>query len=434
MATASERAAVTMATPSLEVVRELAEPHPVPCLSVYLPTHRNVPDNRVDRPAFRHLVAALEMALSSAHRREEIERLLRPFRLLTDDQRFWEHTRDGLAVLASDGTAQVFLLQRPVRPLALVTKRFHLMPLLRIVAALEQFHLLALTSREARIFEGTSWHGAAGRHAARAAIDRLDPVPLPPPAGSAAAAGALLRGDVVDEEILEPHRVKLGKGPAGMAAGDVVHGGYGSKQDEIDKNTEIFLRHVDEVVLREVSLPTGLPLVLVAGGRLAATFRGLSKNPLLQPEHVGKDPHLLSAADLAGAAVEVVTRAREERVAREVAAFGAARDRDLASGDPADIGRAAVAGRVATLFVEADRFEPLAFDRETGAIGTAGDGSITGNGDPPGDLSRSGGVAIQEEDLYGSLAETVLVKGGTIVALARNAMPTETGLAAIYRY
>jgi hypothetical protein len=433
MATASDRAAVTVETLSLEVVRELAEHHPAPCLSVYLPTHRNVPDNRVDRPSFRHLVSALEMALSTAHRREEIERLLRPFRLLADDQRFWEHTRDGLAVLASDGAAQVFLLQRPVRPLALVTKRFHLMPLLRIAAALERFNLLALTSREARVFEGTSWHGAAGRPSARATIDRLDPVPLPAASGSVATEGRLVRDDVIDEEILQPHRVKLGKGPAGMAAGAVVHGGFGSKQDEVDKDTEIFLRHVDEVVHREVSEPSGLPLLLVADGRLAATFRGLSKNPLLHPEHVATDPHLLSAADLAAAGADVVARAREARIAREVAAFGVARDRALASGDPADIGRAAVAGRVATLFVEADRFEPLAFDRETGAIGTAG-GLPPGFGAPPADLSRSGGVAIQEEDIYGSLAETVLVKGGTIVALARNAMPTETGLAAIYRY
>jgi len=88
----------------------------------------------------------------------------------------------------------------------------------------------------------------------------------------------------------------------------------------------------------------------------------------------------------------VFAQAREARVAREVTAFGKARDRGHASGDPADNPRAAVAGRVATLFVD------------------------------------------EAEDLYGSAAETVLAKGGTVVALVRNAIPTETGLAAIYRY
>jgi len=89
MHTASERAAaLTITALSLEAVRELLEPHPAPCLSVYLPTHRTVPDNRIDRPSFRHLVGALEMSLSAAHRRDEIDRLLRAFRLLADDQRW----------------------------------------------------------------------------------------------------------------------------------------------------------------------------------------------------------------------------------------------------------------------------------------------------------------------------------------------------------
>jgi hypothetical protein len=41
---------------------------------------------------------------------------------------------------------------------------------------------------------------------------------------------------------------------------------------------------------------------------------------------------------------------------------------------------------------------------------------------------------VQAEDLFGALAETVLLHGGGILSLERNAMPTETGVAAIYRY
>jgi hypothetical protein len=51
------------------------------------------------------------------------------------------------------------------------------------------------------------------------------------------------------------------------------------------------------------------------------------------------------------------------------------------------------------------------------------------------DLPRAGEQpAVVGEDLYGAVAETVFTKGGTIVMLAPNEMPTETGLAAIYRY
>lgn len=401
---------------SLAAIRGLLEPQTPPCLSVYLPTHRNVPDNTVDRPAFRHLVEALEMALSATQSRETIERLLRPLRTLAADARFWSHTRDGLAVLAAAGRARVFLLQRPVQPLALVTSRFHTLPLVRVAAALERFFLLALTSREARVYEGLAWHGTTGD-----TMGPLDPVPLVGRPGQP-PDDALARADVIDEETFQPHRVQRGMGIEG-----VVHGGTGSKQDDVDADTEIFLRHVDAVVRTQVSGRADLPLVLVAAARLAAEFHRLSANPHLLADHAAKDPHLLSTADLAAAVQPILTAARDRRIAKAVAAYEQARDRDQAAGDLADIARAAVAGRVATLLIEADRFEPGTVDRQTGAVAT--------DGETAADVSRRGAApAVRTTDLFGTLAETVLEHRGEIVPLARNAMPTESGVAAIYRW
>jgi hypothetical protein len=403
---------------SAAAVRSLVEPHQPPCLSLFLPTHRNVPDNRVDRPAYRHLVEALELALSVSKPRDEIERLLAPFRLLADDVGFWEHTRDGLAVFGSDGRARVFLLQRPVVPLALATRRFHTMPLVRAVMACDRFNVLALTSRSARVYEGTAWHDPDGTTA-----DVFDLVSL----SGQPATMDLTRGDVIDEETFEPHRVQRGMGPAGLGTSGVVHGGFGAKQDDTDADTEIFLRHVDDCVRDQVSRRSGLPLVLVAGGRLAAMFRGLSKNDLLIDEPIAKDPHLMADRELATEVAAVFRRAHLDRIGRELRAFRQARDRGLAASDLAEIARAAVAGQVATLLVESDRFEAGRFDRETGAIEF--------DGAAPADLSRTGDrAALRAEDLFGAVAETVLMHGGDVLALARNDMPTETGVAAIYRY
>lgn len=406
---------------STERVRALLEPPAPPCLSLYVPTHRNVPDNTVDLPAFRHLVEALELALSATQSRAASERLLHPFRLLEADRRFWEHTRDGLAVLAAAGWARVFVLQRPVQPLAMVASRFHTLPLVRAVTALDRFDVLALTSRQARVFSGRIWHDQRG-----ATPERLDPVPLVPAPGRPAVV-ELVREDVVSAETAEPHRVKHGSGPTGRAATAFVHGGFGAKRDDVDRDTEIFLRHVDEVVHEQVSRRTELPLVLVCQGRLAASFRGLATNPLLVDEHVDVDPHLLPAAALAAAVVPVFARARDARIARDLRAFAEARDRGLGAGDLADVARAAVAGQVATLLVEAERSEAGRLDRSSGTIGF--------DGPAAGDLSRTGDrPAAGGEDLYDAIAETVLAKGGAVVTVPRNALPTESGLAAIYRY
>lgn len=302
----------------------------------------------------------------------------------------------------------MFLLQQPVRPLAVIGDRFHTMPLIRAATALERFHVLALTSRTARLWAGRIWHDPRG-----AGRDRLDPVPLVSVPGGEPVE-VVLRSDTVSEETFQPHRVQHGTGPAGRAVAAAVHGGFGSKRDDIDRDTEIFLRHVDEVVHEQASRPAELPLVLVATPRLAAVFRGLSKNPLLLEEHVDLDPHLLPAADLGAAVAPVFTRAREDRIARELRGYGHARDHGLGSGDLAEVARAAVAGRVGTLLVEADRIEPGRHDRITGAV------VFGGPDDGP--------------DVLGSVAETVLAKGGTVVTLARIAMPTESGVAAIYRY
>jgi len=423
---AASASAIDFETVSAESIRPLLEPVVRPCLSLYLPTHRNVPENTVDRPAFRHLVEALELALALAHPRDQIERLLHPFHLLDADRRFWEHTRDGLAILAADGRATGFALQRPVTPLAMVTGRFHLLPLVRIVASLERFAILTLTSREAAVYEATAWHDVAGGPAAReVTVGPLDPLPLERPA--ARADEPLTRGEVVDEVVREPHRVYREMGPRGKADTRIIHGGAGSKQDDIDKDTEIFLRHVDAVVEGRVSRATDLPILLVAAAPLAATFRGLSRNPLLLEEHVPLDPHLMSRAELAAAIAPVFAAAHARRVARELAAFHRARERGLADEDFTAIAAAAVAGRIATLLVEADRFVPGSFDRRTGIVAT--------DGEPIGDRSRSGDQpAIHSEDVLGSVAETVLLHGGQIVSLARAAMPSPAPAAAIYRY
>jgi hypothetical protein len=206
-----------------------------------------------------------------------------------------------------------------------------------------------------------------------------------------------------------------------------VHGGFRSKQDDIDSDTEIFFRHVDELVQQNVSRRTELPLVLVALPELAAVFRGLSKNRMLLDDCVPHDPHLLSEDDLAARVTPIFDAARRRRIAHAVQLFEQARDRGLASSDLSDVARAAVAGKVATLLIEADRFETGRLDRRTGAIEIGGG--------HPRDLSRTGDEpAVQSEDLYGAVAEEVLLHGGGILSLDRKAMPTASGIAAIYRY
>jgi hypothetical protein len=86
------------------------------------------------------------------------------------------------------------------------------------------------------------------------------------------------------------------------------------------------------------------------------------------------------------------------------------------SGDLADVAKVAIAGRVETLLVEADRVIPGTLDRTAGSIHPAGRSSS------------------HVDDMLDDLAELVLCKAGEVVVVPRERMPTDSGLAAIYRF
>ncbi|MGH7668157.1 MAG: hypothetical protein ACRENQ_01590, partial [Gemmatimonadaceae bacterium] len=125
-----------------------------PCLSLYQPTHRSHPANQQDPIRFRNLVKTLEASLRREFAAKDVRPLLDPFLKLADDVEFWQHTFDGLAVLGAPGLFRVYRLQRPVPELAIVAESFHLKPLLRIRQSADRYHILGLSQRAVKLFQG----------------------------------------------------------------------------------------------------------------------------------------------------------------------------------------------------------------------------------------------------------------------------------------
>lgn len=362
-----------------------------PCLSLYQPTHRAFPQRQQDPIRFRNLVKALGDSLRRKLPEQETESLLAPFHALAGDAAFWNHNLEGLAVLAAPDLFRCYRLQRRVAELAIVAGSFHAKPLMRIMQSADRFQVLGLDRHEARLYEGNR--------------DSVDEVPL-------ARAVPRTLGDVVsrDHERERATRTHGRADPGGMGR----HGRSDVKNDAVDADTRQFFREVDRAVLEHHSRPSGLPLLLAALPEHHHVFREVSNNPSLVAAAIDVNPKALAIDDLRARAWEVLQPHYLTRLARLVEAFGAARAGGHGSADLAEVASAAVAGRVATLLVEADREIPGRIDPLTGAVGQF---------DQPG-----------VDDLLDDLGEQVLRRGGEVVVVPAERMPTRTGLAATFRF
>jgi hypothetical protein len=371
----------------------LLDAHEPPCLSLYQPTHRHHPDNQQDPIRFRNLVKAMAASLRQKYPKGEVHPLIEPFQALADDHDFWKHTLDGLAVLGAPGMSRVYRLQRPVPELVVVADTFHLKPLMRILQSADRYHVLGLSRGEITLFEGN-----------RDALDQLELAPGVPRTIT----------EALGEALTEPHLTVASYGTG--ASGPAMHHGHGARKDEIDRDAERFFRVVDRAVLEHHSRPSGLPLLLAALPEHHALFRQVSHNPFLMAASIDIHPDALPLDALRDRAWHAVEPQYLARLAGLVEAFGEARSKGLGADDLAQVAEAAVAGRVATLLIEAERQVPGRLDTATGRI------ELDNLADP------------EVDDLLDDLGALVLKMGGEVVVVPAERMPTPTGLAAIYRF
>jgi hypothetical protein len=140
------------------------------------------------------------------------------------------------------------------------------------------------------------------------------------------------------------------------------------KEEATDHETERFFRAVDRAVMDHHSQPSGLPLLLAALPEHHHLFRAVSRNPLLAPVAIDIHPDDLSLDALRERAWRLVEPNYLERLRHLVEAYGTATSKGLGTDDIPQAAKAAMAGRIATLLIEADRQIPGAMNDATGAI------------------------------------------------------------------
>ena len=386
---------MTIQSVTQEVLNKLLSATEAPCISLYMPTHRTHPENKQDIIRYKNLVKQVRESVTEKYPTADIDKLLAPFEALAMDQECWNHTSYGLAVLGSYGHFEIIHMQLPTEALVIVSDCFHTKPLRRILQSIDHYHVLTLTQENIHLYEGNRYS--------------LVEIELPEdfPKSMDAALG---------EELTEKHGTVASYGGVGGSSANMHHG-HGGKKEEVDGDAERFFRVVSDSVYKHYSKPSGLHLILASLPEHHSLFNRVDKNPLLLSKGIEIDPEAISTEKLAELSWEVMQPIYIKKMETLAEKFNQVKSKELGSDNMDEVTDAAEAGRVDTILLEAHRVI-------TGRLRNKDTGQFE--------------MADQTQPLLGDqldeLSELVRKMGGSVVVVPKDQMPSQTGLAAIFRF
>jgi hypothetical protein len=347
-------------------------------VSIYLPTD---PASRGDaeRIELKNLGAdAVRQLRDGGAPRGDVPAIEEELADLVDDDEFWRFQARSLAVLLTPTTMRTFRLPNRLAPVVEVSDRFHLKPLLRAVTFPNTAFVLALSQNGVRLLE---------------IAPELEPAEIRVPDMPKDVASAVGKASIRD------------RSPSGK-----IQGSEGQKT-----RMRQYARQIDHA-LRPLLSGLDLPLILAATEPMDAVYRSVNTYPHLLAAGLAGNPDTDSAAELTEGARRVLddVYASELRSIQEAYALRVSQRR--ASGDIADVARAATHGLVDTVLVDIDEVVPGRVDEETGSITLDGADDAVNYG------------------VVDEIARRVWLNGGTVLAVRRADIPGNGSVAAILRY
>jgi hypothetical protein len=181
-------------------------------------------------------------------------------------------------------------------------------------------------------------------------------------------------------------------------------------------DTDRFFRHVDQAIWENYSRKDRLPIVVCADVQYLSRFLTMSKNDHIEREGIQLNPEAATPDRLREAAWKILEPRFAKQIQKLKDAYQAAKARRLGSDEIPQVAEAAAIGRVGTLLVDSDVKVPGILHRDSGLLEQAA------MSDP------------RADDVLDDLAEMVLKTDGQVFVVPHDQMPTDHGVAAVYRY
>ncbi|MEQ8152661.1 MAG: hypothetical protein ABRQ32_07140 [Smithellaceae bacterium] len=366
------------------------------CVSIFLPTHRKAAEIQQDPIRLSNALSEAEKKLQElGMRAPEAKALLDPARRLVDYPFFWRHQSDGLAIFVSPNVFRCYRLPRQFDELLVVTRRFHIKPLLSLFAADGLFYILALSKKQVRLLQASRYN-----------VMPIDVEDMPK------GLADVLKYDVYEQNLQFHTQTSTYAMPGKRAA---VYHGQGGGTDNTKDNIFRYFKQVDNG-LQDVLKEEKAPLVLSGVDYLIPIYLKANTYAHTLDKGIPGNPDELSDSELHIRAWEIVEPLFLKSQRQDFSQYLNLSAGPRTSGAIRDILIASYEGRTEILFVAQgmNRWGSFSLDRR----------EIT--------LSKENETGM--EDLLDLAAVQTILHGGTVHIMKPDEMGDHGPIAAVFRY
>ncbi len=381
-------------------LEQLAREHHPWCVSLYLGTHPAGMEVRQDPIRLKNLLRDAERQLTEVGvRSSDARHQLDAAQDMLSDSGLWRNVSEGLAVFVGpEGDPRVFQTPMPFEELAVVAPRFHVKPLLPLVASDAYFYILALSQDSVRLFRAT-----------QNAVEPVEMIDTP---------RSLLDTTRYDDlEQQQQWHTQTGFHQPGADRPAVFHG-HGVAADERDQKRRVYSEYCHRINhgLRRTLRDERAPLILATTEPLLGVFRQNSQYPGLVEAVIDGSPDQWDAGELHRRAAEPMAELFEQGRDAAIADFLRFEGGPRASSDVRQVAHAAAQSQVAELLVAVNEHRWGTFD----------------DGQREADVHEDHRAG--DYDLLDLAASMAFQTGAQVFAIPSDQMPNQTVIAATYRF
>ncbi len=347
------------------------------CVSIYMPAIRKGTEIQQNQIRYKNLLRDAEDRLLSIGelRPSEIKEMLAPAQELSGNIPFWHNQSDGLALFLSEESFTYYRLPQSFKELVVITDRFHIKPLIPLLAPDTEFSILAISQKNVRFLRCSSQR-----------VKEIDIKDIP---------------ESLDEALnLDDFEKRLQR--------------HTGAEDMKVKILQYF--QVVDKGLRELLRDKKSPLIFAGVNYLFPIYREANTYPHLTDKWISGNPEGLTADRLSDMAWPIVEDLLKTKRTEALAQYNQNAGTGLTSSSVEEIVREAFHGRVGILFVPVGVQQWGTFDPTTDTVKLDTDAGL-GN-----------------EDLLDLAAIQTILNGGVVYPIRQKEMPEDSSLAAIFRY